>query len=393
VEEVKLQTARRKKALYIGTGVVGVLVIVAVVIGLLFPGLFGPKSVVLATVGEDEITLDAFQERVRYYRWQFLQQYGQISQVLSYFGDYDGNQQNQLNQIASLLNTPDMFGEIVLNSMVDEIILTRQAKELGLEITDEALALAIQEAFGYDPDAVEVEAEPVDDALYADPEAQPTPYTIDMFEENYADYLESLAIAQVSEAEFREVQEMSMLHNEIYEALTADYVPATEEKVWARHILVEDEATALSVIEQLENGSKTFEELALEFSIDTGSGSNGGDLGWFGRGMMIPEFEEPAFSLEIGEISEPIESQFGFHIIEVLGHEDQLISEDQQNYEKQQLFGQWLENEFAAIESTVVIDEELLAVSVPMEPSFSDPVVYEAIFGVPPEEQDAGTEE
>ncbi|MFC4322151.1 peptidylprolyl isomerase [Litchfieldia salsa] len=87
------------------------------------------------------------------------------------------------------------------------------------------------------------------------------------------------------------------------------------EIVKASHILVEDEATAKEVLAKLEEG-KTFEELAAEYSSD-GSAAQGGELGWFPKGQMVPEFEEAAFTLGKGEVSEPVKSQFGYHIIKV----------------------------------------------------------------------------
>ncbi|WP_428909391.1 peptidylprolyl isomerase [Niallia sp. Krafla_26] len=83
----------------------------------------------------------------------------------------------------------------------------------------------------------------------------------------------------------------------------------------ARHILVEDEETAKEVKSKLDAGEK-FEDLAKEYSKD-GTAEKGGDLGWFGPGAMVPEFEEAAYALDVNEISEPVQSQFGFHIIQV----------------------------------------------------------------------------
>lgn len=87
-------------------------------------------------------------------------------------------------------------------------------------------------------------------------------------------------------------------------------------KVDASHILVEDEATAKVVKEKLD-ADGDFEALATEYSKDPGSASNGGSLGYFDRGRMIPEFEAVAFGSEIGSISQPVQTQFGYHIIRV----------------------------------------------------------------------------
>jgi foldase protein PrsA len=88
------------------------------------------------------------------------------------------------------------------------------------------------------------------------------------------------------------------------------------EQVKARHILVEDEETAKSILKQLQTG-EDFVEIAKEKSTDPGSKDKGGDLGFFERGMMDPAFEEAAFSLGIGETSPPVKSMFGYHIIRV----------------------------------------------------------------------------
>lgn len=86
------------------------------------------------------------------------------------------------------------------------------------------------------------------------------------------------------------------------------------EEVKASHILINDEELANEIRARIEKG-EDFKELAMQYSEDPGSKELGGDLGFFGRGRMIPEFEEAAFSLEIGEVSAPISSMFGYHII------------------------------------------------------------------------------
>ncbi|REJ34251.1 MAG: hypothetical protein DIU84_07985 [Bacillota bacterium] len=85
----------------------------------------------------------------------------------------------------------------------------------------------------------------------------------------------------------------------------------------ARRIRVEDRETAEDLIRQLEEGAD-FADLAREHSTDTVSAENGGDLGWFTRGRMVEPFEEAAFGAEPGAVVGPVETQFGFHVIEVL---------------------------------------------------------------------------
>lgn len=89
-----------------------------------------------------------------------------------------------------------------------------------------------------------------------------------------------------------------------------------EEQVKARHILVENEKTAKEIKQKLDNG-ENFEELAKKYSTDTETKEKGGDLGFFSKGEMVKEFEEVAFSLKVGEISNPVKTKYGYHIIKV----------------------------------------------------------------------------
>ncbi len=87
-------------------------------------------------------------------------------------------------------------------------------------------------------------------------------------------------------------------------------------KVHALHILVKTENEAFSILYDVNHG-KDFESAAKEKSICP-SGKKGGDLGWFGKNMMVREFEQAAFALKPGEISKPVKTQFGWHIIKVV---------------------------------------------------------------------------
>jgi peptidyl-prolyl cis-trans isomerase C len=93
-----------------------------------------------------------------------------------------------------------------------------------------------------------------------------------------------------------------------------------EQEVHARHILVATEAEAKEIADRLKKG-EDFATLAKEKSKD--ANAEGGDLGWFTRGQMLKPFEDAAFALEVGQISEPVQTQFGWHIIKVEGKRDQ----------------------------------------------------------------------
>lgn len=119
---------------------------------------------------------------------------------------------------------------------------------------------------------------------------------------------------------------------------------AQQEMVRARHILVKTEDEAKALRQQLVDGAD-FAELAQQHSTDTGSAVRGGDLGWFGRGVMVEPFEKAAFALEVGEISEPVETSFGYHLI--------LVEEKEQAKEAE------LTDDIAATIRNALIDEKI----------------------------------
>ena len=85
-------------------------------------------------------------------------------------------------------------------------------------------------------------------------------------------------------------------------------------KIKCLHILLKKQSEVLMVLDRLKKG-ESFSNLAKELSIDKASGKRGGDLGFFRKGMMVKPFEDVAFKLEKGQISEPVKTEFGYHII------------------------------------------------------------------------------
>ena len=116
---------------------------------------------------------------------------------------------------------------------------------------------------------------------------------------------------------FSLLQEKATMDVDVTDEEIQNYYDQSSQELNARHILVEDEALAKELVEKLKAG-EDFATLAKENSTDTGSAEKGGDLGWFSTGTMVPAFNDAAYALEIDAISEPVQSDFGYHIIQVL---------------------------------------------------------------------------
>jgi len=142
-------------------------------------------------------------------------------------------------------------------------------------------------------------------------------------------------------------------------------VPREQDQVWARHILVADEATAQEVLDRLAAG-ESWEALASEYSQDTSNSDQGGDLGWFPSGTMDVAFEEAAFATTVGEISQPVQSSFGWHLIQVLGHEARALDDAQYEQAVQNYLDSWLVETRG--QSDIVVNDVWMD-RIPVEPS------------------------
>jgi parvulin-like peptidyl-prolyl isomerase len=397
---------RQRRILLTVTGVILGLIILVLAYGLLDQYVLKQNRTV-AVVNDERITLKEFQAQVKFTRWQMIQEYQSTLSFMQFFGSdptFAAQIQSQLEQISSNLSPQNasVLGSSVLDAMINDEVIRQEAERRGITVTDEEVERNLQEAFGFfadgtptpapspspfvtstlnptqltlvaptpEPTATEVgtegEATPAEDETITEEtpvvdetvaEATPelegtpaststplptaTPYTLEGFQGRLGETLNALAEAGVSEDDLRKVIRMQILRQKVSEEVTAD-IETTEEQVWARHILVPEAAVAQVVIERL-NAGEDFAALAAEFSTDTSSASNGGDLGWFGRGAMVSEFENAAFLLEVGEISEPVQTSFGLHIIQVLGKEVRPLSSEALQTKRNAAFQEWLD--------------------------------------------------
>lgn len=192
------------------------------------------------------------------------------------------------------------YGSQVLNDMVQSALINEQAEEMDIteEQLDEELA-DFKEQVGVQED----------EELLTLMESQ-LGVQIESIDEFKEDYLKpQVVVYELAEADVDVTEEDKEAY---FEENQEDLESAN-----ARHILVEDEETAEEAVSRLDDG-ESFEDVAADMSTDPGSAEQGGDLGFFNRGQMVPEFDEAVFSMEEGEVSEPIESEFGFHIIELI---------------------------------------------------------------------------
>ena len=370
----------------------------------------------VATVGGNDILVNQFQPRVRLQRQQLLSQYGMYQQ----YSQFGMDVKTQLSQIETQLNAPEQIGQAVLDQLINEHLIRLEAAKRGITFSEAELTEARQSAFGFFPDGsptpsvtptqiltpVEpaeafkiVTKTPVPSATpdftatpdltatatatleptatlsatatagpTSTPEPTSTPYTLAGFETEFNNTQSNLKNFGMTGKDYLSFFEIQILQKKLIDELTVN-VPHSETQVWARHILVPDEAVAKTVIERLSNG-EDFATLAKELSTDTGSAQNGGDLGWFGTGQMIPEFETAVFALEKpGDYTTtPVSSQYGFHIIQLIAKQERPLTSAQYDAAKQKVFTDWL----AAARDTYGVEIfDLWKQYVPIEPNFS----------------------
>ncbi|HID87042.1 MAG TPA: hypothetical protein EYP55_06635 [Anaerolineae bacterium] len=201
----------------------------------------------------------------------------------------------------------------VLDQLIDQVLIEQAAAREGITVSDEEVEASIQKL------------------------------REEMGEERFK---ESLVTAGLTYEDFVRTQRSMLIGNAVIAWVTAS-LPREAEQVHARHILVQTRAEAEQALARLRAGEE-FAALAKELSLDETSREQGGDLGWFPRGIMPAALEEVAFSLAPGETSGVVETPFGFHVIQVLEKDpEREIPTEMWESLRQQAFMKWLEEQRA----------------------------------------------
>jgi parvulin-like peptidyl-prolyl isomerase len=376
----------RNRRLLIGLGIVAGLLVVIIAAGVIQELVIKPLQPV-ATINGVRVSTADYAKRVRFAWFQESQQ-----------------QQQQASD-------PQSTSLQVLDQMVDEKLLREQAQQRGITVSADEISEALERSFGYQRNTPtpsptpQVSPTPLPSPTPGgSPTPTPfptaTPVSLESYQKSLQSYLEQVKTASgFGEADLRALIETDLLRDKLYEAVGKD-APTTAEQVHARHILVRiieaqptptplpadqptptpaadapvtpaprDEAQALARIIEVQQklgAGGDFAQLAEEYSDDTGSVAEGGDLGWFGRGRMVPEFEEAAFSLEPGQLSGPIKTTYGYHLVQVLEKDPaRPVDEFTLQQNKYTAFMKWLDD----LRNTAQIERNWTIDKVPPTPS------------------------
>jgi parvulin-like peptidyl-prolyl isomerase len=377
--------SQQRKWIWISTGVLVALIAIVLAVGLI-----SQSTQVVAVVNGESIRLPEYQKRVRFWYHYYN---GYLMP-----GAFDRLEAEQRN---------DFFAGVA-SELIDEKLIQEEAAKRGISVSEEAIQIELEESWFQHyriprtptpSPTVDPEATPTEEAT---PLPTATPDTPEAFQAKYDEFRQSvLRAAGVNEDYFRAMIEATLLRKEL-ERVMVPTVPTeeeqvrfrytsvqtseeafariatlqagVEEQVHARHILVATLDEAESVLDRLDAGEE-FAALAAELSTDEGNKDLGGDLGWFGRGKMVEPFEEAAFTGDIGLYPLPVETQFGFHVIDILAREDREIDMDEALFDMDWNGRQQLADQFGPLFAEMVFNSEVGLISEPIPTEYGVAIV------------------
>lgn len=425
--------ARRQRMVRWGVAAAGLLTLVILAGGLIYEYVVKPNQT-LATVGAATISRQDYWKSRAIDLYEQAQQFQDFAQFVGpdQQGQYLALAQQSLAQLPSVWGSTDV-DPTSLGQMVDDQLYLQGMDDLGLEMTEEEIrtfalnrfappgapliapsptaTLTAERAAMATSTAASLFATPLTSPVAATPVAAtpvtampiastpgmatPAPGTpaatpLESVPPATPDPAQARATAEAGLAQFAdEVFPLARLSQEDYERLVAAPALARQKvgaalaatvgqsapQVRAAHMLLTTREEAEAARVRVTEGGEDFATVARELSTDEGTAANGGELGWFTREEMVAPFAEAAFALEPDEISEPVETEFGWHVIQVTERDpERPLTDLQINRLQQAAEERWLEEQRAAL----TVTSTLPPTPTPFAPEFEPPV------GAPP---------
>lgn len=353
----------------------------------------------VAKIGTQAITTKQFQTFARYERVQWIRQYLNYQQLAQYFGS-DQATMSYIQQLMSQVDyqlQPTNIGQNAIDYLVANQIIQKEADKRGITVSATEIDQVLQDALGYYPNGTPTTApttvpvptstlNPTQIALIpptattiptstaiptptitvtqvvvsptptilitpaaiatavaptitSTPSPSATPYTTQEYATNFQTFISNMkSDASLSESDLRWIFTMQELRKKVLDAVTAD-ISRQQDEVWARHIVVSDQTQSQSIYDRLTKG-ENFETVATEVYSGT---TNTIDLGWFGKDTLDPNAQNIVWPLQIGQISQPIQTANGWEIYQILGHEVRTLTDSELDSLKQTEFQKWID--------------------------------------------------
>lgn len=416
-----------QRMILLGVGIALGFVLLLLVVAFINDQLITPSRTVASVNGEN-ISISDFRDRTRLERLVNIESInGAINSLLELGFSFEeaGNQVLQFEPYGSQwneLNASELMGLRVLNDMISDELVLAEVRARNITVSQDEIEEQIRQALGFAPDLFDPLPDP-EETPAVEPTATPTPLVsptpsptpteepteipaddADADDEGDDDAevaevaptftpIPTLAPVPTRTAEEREDAFRRFLDsfydrarnsagasrdevNRFFElralrvALSREIGDVGSTGTWvnARHILVSTEETALDVLDALASG-ESFAELARAISQDPGSGERGGELNWQAVDNYVEPFADAVRDAPLGQIIGPVESDFGFHIIQVRAREERDLTEDQIDFNRQEALREWLRDQ-RALETTEVDIRDIWPDHVPSNPPF-----------------------
>jgi parvulin-like peptidyl-prolyl isomerase len=278
----------------------------------------------------DTVTLETF---TKMYGYKLITLDAQLNQMRQFVASNPQLSQ-QVQQLESQRTSLD---STVLDELVEQRLVAQEAARRGITIAPADEDARIERDFG--SSEAPTPTAPADATPGPAPTAIPTVAATERFKNALSN------IKVINEDDYRQLVVRPTLLSERLQDTFTSQVPPTELQIHARHILLETEDAAKAAKERIAKG-EPFDKVATELTKDSATKDKGGDLGWFGKGKMTQPFEEAAFQAPLNEVSEPVRSAFGWHVIQVLERdENHPLDEPGKTERRNKLFSDWLEQQ------------------------------------------------